>query len=242
MAAYWLQRWQNKRWWLRDLNGRAGSLESNMVAVHLTPPVPNSSIDPSINPLVIQCHGNGYSSRSLSSTSNMADEMDTGRLGEAVSLLTSHHCDPGSMSAGSLRIFACGNFCWTVPLVGGFPRGSPVSPALSFRHCYILILITLIGSQDLDVKSRPNLFTHSLYTIVEKFCRQRGFLVIIQPMPNVVHIEEAESELVRNSLRTNVNSCLDTATTVTAAINEAECSSIQAEWAEQGSSVTENVV
>ncbi|KAJ8866276.1 hypothetical protein PR048_032119 [Dryococelus australis] len=35
----------------------------------------------------------------------------------------------------------------------GFFWGSPVYPALSFRHCSILASITLIGSQDLDVKS-----------------------------------------------------------------------------------------
>ncbi|KAJ8873836.1 hypothetical protein PR048_024672 [Dryococelus australis] len=54
-----------------------------------------------------------------------------------------------------------GESCWTMPLVGEFPRGSPVSPALSFRRCSILTSITLIGSQDLAVKSRPNLFTHT---------------------------------------------------------------------------------
>ncbi|KAJ8878354.1 hypothetical protein PR048_018931 [Dryococelus australis] len=43
--------------------------------------------------------------------------------------------------AGSLRM----------PLVGGFFRGTPVSPALSFRRCFILTSITLIGSQDLNV-------------------------------------------------------------------------------------------
>ncbi|KAJ8871836.1 hypothetical protein PR048_028176 [Dryococelus australis] len=52
--------------------------------------------------------------------------------------------------------------CQTMPLVGGFYRGSPVSPALSLRCCFIFTSITLIGSLDLAVKSRPNLFTHSL--------------------------------------------------------------------------------
>ncbi|KAJ8884350.1 hypothetical protein PR048_016207 [Dryococelus australis] len=51
--------------------------------------------------------------------------------------------------------------CRTMPLVGGFPRGSPASPAPAFRCCSIFTSITLIGSQDLAVKSRPNLFTHS---------------------------------------------------------------------------------
>ncbi|KAJ8888568.1 hypothetical protein PR048_008059 [Dryococelus australis] len=40
--------------------------------------------------------------------------------------------------------------------------GSPVSPDLSFQRCSIFTSITLIGSHDLDVKSRPNLLTHSL--------------------------------------------------------------------------------
>ncbi|KAJ8878543.1 hypothetical protein PR048_019121 [Dryococelus australis] len=44
-------------------------------------------------------------------------------------------------------------------IVGGFSRGSPVSHPLSFRRCSILTSITIIGSQDLDVKSHPNLFT-----------------------------------------------------------------------------------
>ncbi|KAJ8873178.1 hypothetical protein PR048_026811 [Dryococelus australis] len=56
--------------------------------------------------------------------------------------------------AGSLQIFTC-------MLVGGFSRGSPVLPALLFRCCSILTSITFIGSQDLDVKSHKNLFTHS---------------------------------------------------------------------------------
>ncbi|KAJ8873638.1 hypothetical protein PR048_024460 [Dryococelus australis] len=51
--------------------------------------------------------------------------------------------------------------CRTIPLVCRFSRGSPVSPALLFRRCSILSSFTHIGSQDLDVKSHPNLFTHS---------------------------------------------------------------------------------
>ncbi|KAJ8874171.1 hypothetical protein PR048_025013 [Dryococelus australis] len=43
----------------------------------------------------------------------------------------------------------------------GFPRGFPVFPTPSFRHRSIFTSITLIGSQDLAVKSRPNLFAHS---------------------------------------------------------------------------------
>ncbi|KAJ8876828.1 hypothetical protein PR048_021275 [Dryococelus australis] len=36
--------------------------------------------------------------------------------------------------------------CQTMPFVDGFPRGSPVSPALSFQRCSILTSTTLIGS------------------------------------------------------------------------------------------------
>ncbi|KAJ8894261.1 hypothetical protein PR048_006873 [Dryococelus australis] len=62
---------------------------------------------------------------------------------------------------GRLPDFCMRESCRTMPLVGGFSRGSPVSPVLSFRRCNILTLISFIGSQDFDVKSRPNLFTHS---------------------------------------------------------------------------------
>ncbi|KAJ8874125.1 hypothetical protein PR048_024966 [Dryococelus australis] len=45
--------------------------------------------------------------------------------------------------------------CRTMPLVGEFSRGSPVSPALSFRRCSIVTSITLIGSKDLPNLSIP---------------------------------------------------------------------------------------
>ncbi|KAJ8865593.1 hypothetical protein PR048_033113 [Dryococelus australis] len=51
--------------------------------------------------------------------------------------------------------------CRTMPLVGGFSRGSPVSPAFSIQRLSVFTSITLIASQDLAVKSRPNFFTHS---------------------------------------------------------------------------------
>ncbi|KAJ8887415.1 hypothetical protein PR048_013630 [Dryococelus australis] len=57
--------------------------------------------------------------------------------------------------------------CRMMPLVGGFSRGFPVSSSLSFQHCSIYTSIILIGSQDLDVKSRPNLFTHSAFSLEE---------------------------------------------------------------------------
>ncbi|KAJ8881639.1 hypothetical protein PR048_018125 [Dryococelus australis] len=49
--------------------------------------------------------------------------------------------------------------CRTMLLVGGFSRRYPVHPAPSFRRCSIFTSITLVGSEDLSVKSCPNLFT-----------------------------------------------------------------------------------
>ncbi|KAJ8867289.1 hypothetical protein PR048_031090 [Dryococelus australis] len=59
-------------------------------------------------------------------------------------------------------VFRIWESCRTMPLVGEFSGGSPVSPTLPFRCCAILTSITLISSQDLTVKSPPNLFTHLL--------------------------------------------------------------------------------
>ncbi|KAJ8892059.1 hypothetical protein PR048_004633 [Dryococelus australis] len=57
--------------------------------------------------------------------------------------------------AGSLG-FRKWESCRTMPLVSGFSRGSPVSSTLSFRRHSIFTPITLIVSEDHDVKCRPN--------------------------------------------------------------------------------------
>ncbi|KAJ8873496.1 hypothetical protein PR048_024314 [Dryococelus australis] len=67
--------------------------------------------------------------------------------------LASHQGEPGSIP-GRVPDFRKWESCRTMPLVGGFSRGSPISPAPSFRRRSIFASITLIGSQDLDVK-RP---------------------------------------------------------------------------------------
>ncbi|KAJ8872061.1 hypothetical protein PR048_025662 [Dryococelus australis] len=64
--------------------------------------------------------------------------------------------------AGSLRISACGNSAGRCRRSASFLGDTPFHHTLSFWRCSILTLITLIGSQDFDVKSRPNLFTNSL--------------------------------------------------------------------------------
>ncbi|KAJ8894497.1 hypothetical protein PR048_007151 [Dryococelus australis] len=64
--------------------------------------------------------------------------------------------------AGSLPDPRVWESCRTMPLVGESSRGYPISPAPSLRRCFALTSTTFVGSQYLDVKSRPNLFTHSL--------------------------------------------------------------------------------
>ncbi|KAJ8890950.1 hypothetical protein PR048_010459 [Dryococelus australis] len=54
--------------------------------------------------------------------------------------------------------------CWTMPLVGGFSRGSPVPPTLAFWRCSILSWLHPNRLSTIDVESRPNLFTHSFVT------------------------------------------------------------------------------
>ncbi|KAJ8897984.1 hypothetical protein PR048_003344 [Dryococelus australis] len=74
-------------------------------------------------------------------------------------LIASHQGDPGSIPGRVTLDFPMWESRRTMPLVGEFFfRGSPVSPALSFRRCSILTSITLIGSQYLNpiaVRCRP---------------------------------------------------------------------------------------
>ncbi|KAJ8866537.1 hypothetical protein PR048_032394 [Dryococelus australis] len=67
----------------------------------------------------------------------------------------------GQSPAGSPDFHKCES-CRTMPLVGGFSRGSPISPASSFRRYSIFTSITLIGSQD-----------HALMMAIEASMEQR---------------------------------------------------------------------
>ncbi|KAJ8872734.1 hypothetical protein PR048_026349 [Dryococelus australis] len=80
--------------------------------------------------------------------------------GHPVSLLASHQGDTGSIPGWVIPGSRMWELWRTMPLFGGFPRGSPVFPALSFRRCSILTSNTTISSQDLHVKICPNLFPH----------------------------------------------------------------------------------
>ncbi|KAJ8868676.1 hypothetical protein PR048_030215 [Dryococelus australis] len=73
--------------------------------------------------------------------------------GRAVGLLATYRCDLGSIPGQVTPDFRMWELCGMIPLVSRFSRGSPISPTLSFQCCSILTSITLIGSQDLNVKS-----------------------------------------------------------------------------------------
>ncbi|KAJ8895326.1 hypothetical protein PR048_000651 [Dryococelus australis] len=88
-----------------------------------------------------------------------------GRGGRAASPLASHQGELGSIP-GRVTGFSNVEILPDMPLNGGFSRVSRSSLAASFRRCSILTSITLIGSQDLALKSRPNFLTHSF------FCKQ----------------------------------------------------------------------
>ncbi|KAJ8898392.1 hypothetical protein PR048_003752 [Dryococelus australis] len=78
--------------------------------------------------------------------------------GVVVRLLASHQGEPGSIPDGiASRLRHVG-----MPLLGAFSRGSPGPPPLHPGAAPYSPRFTLIGSQDLDVKSRPNIFTRSL--------------------------------------------------------------------------------
>ncbi|KAJ8866561.1 hypothetical protein PR048_032420 [Dryococelus australis] len=59
-------------------------------------------------------------------------------------------------------IFACGNRAGRCRCSAGFLGDLPFPPPSHSGACSILASFTLIGSQDLAVKSRPNIFTHPL--------------------------------------------------------------------------------
>ncbi|KAJ8868573.1 hypothetical protein PR048_030111 [Dryococelus australis] len=72
-----------------------------------------------------------------------------GHGGSAVSLLASYQGEPGSIPGRVTPGFSLVEIVPDDALVGGFPRRSPVSRALSFWRYSILNSFTLTGSQDL---------------------------------------------------------------------------------------------
>ncbi|KAJ8888258.1 hypothetical protein PR048_007745 [Dryococelus australis] len=62
-----------------------------------------------------------------------------GRAGRAVSLLAPHLGERGSIPGRDTQDFRKWESWRTMPLVGGFSRGYPVSPAFAFRRCFIFL-------------------------------------------------------------------------------------------------------
>ncbi|KAJ8887553.1 hypothetical protein PR048_013769 [Dryococelus australis] len=80
-----------------------------------------------------------------------------------VILLTSHHGEPSSIPGGVTPGFiACGNCIGRCRWSASFLGDLPFRPLFRSAATPYLPRFTLIGSQDLDVKSHPNLFTDSL--------------------------------------------------------------------------------
>ncbi|KAJ8865832.1 hypothetical protein PR048_033354, partial [Dryococelus australis] len=70
--------------------------------------------------------------------------------------------------AGSLRYFARGNHAGRCRWSAGFIWDPPFPLPFHFDTAPCSAHFALIGSQDLDVKSRPNLFIHSLHSVSYK--------------------------------------------------------------------------
>ncbi|KAJ8897436.1 hypothetical protein PR048_002782 [Dryococelus australis] len=77
---------------------------------------------------------------------------------------------------GSLPDFRTWELCWTMSLLGGFSRVSPVSPALSLRRCSILTSITLIRAFKTSLLRAAQIssLTHSLTLILWCNCTYKG--------------------------------------------------------------------
>ncbi|KAJ8894799.1 hypothetical protein PR048_000106 [Dryococelus australis] len=65
----------------------------------------------------------------------------------------------GSMPVHLTTDFRMWELCRVMPLVCVFPRGSPVSPFISFRRRSILTSVTIIGSQDLAVLKAAQIYS-----------------------------------------------------------------------------------
>ncbi|KAJ8873833.1 hypothetical protein PR048_024669 [Dryococelus australis] len=90
----------------------------------------------------------------------------------------------------SLPGFPLWKSCLTMPMAGGFSRGYPVSPAFHSGAAQYSPSFTLIGSQDLDVTSRPVPFTRS--NLLAEEAKK------IPRFPTRVHVEYVPTRYVRN--------------------------------------------
>ncbi|KAJ8873479.1 hypothetical protein PR048_024297 [Dryococelus australis] len=143
------------------LHNNKGTAEKNYITylVCKTHPRPRSSHLDSLGSAT--CTYTEETSNTNHAQSKNISTESWGHEGVVVRLLTFHLGEPGSIPGGVAPGF---------PHVGIVPDDaagqwvfsgiSRFLPALSFRWCSIPLRFFLIGTQNLDVKSRPNLFTH----------------------------------------------------------------------------------
>ncbi|KAJ8872360.1 hypothetical protein PR048_025964 [Dryococelus australis] len=72
-----------------------------------------------------------------------------GSGGAAATTLGHHRDELGSLTSGVAPGFREWELCWVMPLVSGFPPGSPVSPTHAFRRSTVSTSFTRIASQNL---------------------------------------------------------------------------------------------
>ncbi|KAJ8872135.1 hypothetical protein PR048_025737 [Dryococelus australis] len=116
---------------------------------------------------VLVCYHTQLAHPSVHKASEMTTtRLDFSFLGAAVAKRLGHSHPTKSNRRRNSQTFARGKWesCRTMPLVGGFPRGSPVSPTLSFQRSSIP-RFTLIGSHDLT-KNHLKLFVTLQYTLI----------------------------------------------------------------------------
>ncbi|KAJ8895551.1 hypothetical protein PR048_000887 [Dryococelus australis] len=87
---------------------------------------------------------------------------------------------PVHSPAGSLPYFRKWDSCRTMPLLGDFSRGSPVTLYLHSGAASLSPHFTRVGSQDRVVKSRPNLSTRSTQFILASHHPRGSELAILQ--------------------------------------------------------------
>ncbi|KAJ8866364.1 hypothetical protein PR048_032207 [Dryococelus australis] len=87
-------------------------------------------------------------------------------VAERLACSPSHQGDPGSIPGRVTADFRIWESCQTMPLVFGLSRGSPLSPALSFRHCSILYKSPSSAPKTSMLKAvQISSLTHSIKTL-----------------------------------------------------------------------------
>ncbi|KAJ8890172.1 hypothetical protein PR048_009679 [Dryococelus australis] len=140
-------------------------------------------------------------------------------------LLASRLGEPGSIPGRVTPDFRKWESCRLIPHVGGFSRGSPVSPALAFQRCSIILHFTLNGSQDLVLAKSSRRFPGNGYRNFLYFpcvslgalvcCNQRQFekwqerkTPFFSPRPPCLFRQEKGKDKEENWGRNRMSGCL----------------------------------